>query len=423
MIYFESLKFANNLGHEYGLTLKLNNNQVHYLTSTKIDYLNQVYYLLKDKDNYVDGHLFFDNTEIMKLDSSKYSDFGYDNFSFFDESLIVDQHIKLKKLIDIFYSFDTKRIQTHREELLEFFGFDQTILNKKFKWLNDFDKWKFKLLLTLIKPCKYIIMQPINYEIYRENIAKSMQLILDKIVQKYNKTILVFQEFNNLLAKEIIDLNAKKYFTLNKKLTIINTKYNFQGFNLVKNKFNIYKYAWLNTWQIWVIFSFFSLILTTASIFMLAFWAIDDNHIPAQYAHILRLIHRNSAIWLFGGYSIYVLNIVLLTIITIFLYFKTKTYLNFLNTFNVRNVLINLTIPLLMIVVTLIITIIGFLINTLIFQLKLMNNESNIWWTSFYTSIAYFIYTCIISSFLIVATNNKIKFKKLLLRIINENVE
>ena len=422
MIYFESLKFANNLGHEYGLTLKLNDNQVHYLTSTKMEYLNQVYYLLKDKENYVDGHLFFDNFEVMNMDSSEYSNFGYENIAFFDDSLIIDQHTKLKNTVQIFYSFDTKKIEHSITELLEFFGFDENILNKKYKWLNDFDKWKFKLLLTLIKPSKYIVMEPIDYVVYRENIVKSMQLILDKIAKEFNRTILVFQQYNNLLAKEIVDLNNKKLFALNKRLTIINKKPQNVGFNLVKNKFNIYKYAWLYTWQIWATFSFFSIILTTTSIFMITLWSTNDSTVPQQFLHIVRMAKNNSVPWLLGAYFIYGLNIVILTLITILLFYKTRTYLNFLNTFNIRNSMISLTIPLLIVLVTLSITIIGFLINILIFQLKLMINESNIWWTSFYTGIAYFIYTFIVGSIFIVASNNKIKFKKLLLRIINENV-
>lgn len=244
MIYFESLKFNSSINHHpYGMTLRLKPHHVHYLTSTNINNLNEIYNLFKNKADYLDGQVFIDDMEVTHLNPVDFTNFNYDHLSFVDDSLIFDPHIYNEVLVNIFSSFNPKDKKIPVNELLELFEFNPSILHKKYKWLNDYDKWKFKLLLNLINPPEYLLIQPDNYEHYRENIAIEMVELLEKICNKFQITILVFQEYNNLLVNNIVDIDSKKYYQLNKKLTISNRKSQAIGFNLFANHFNIYRFV------------------------------------------------------------------------------------------------------------------------------------------------------------------------------------
>lgn len=421
MIYFESLKLKNNnFNQEYGLSLKIEKG-VHYFTSNSKKNLDSIYNYIRFRNDYLDGSLFIDNINISKLDANNFINFCYENISFCEDSLIVDQHISTYKLIEIFYSFDNKHIEYNLKQLLQIFDFDDNILHKKIKWLNEFDKWKFKLLLATIKPSKYLVIEPINYDFFRENVALEMKEILNAISEKLNKIVLVFQEYNNLLVDNIIDLNNKSNFQRNKRLTLTNNLRFFSGFNLIKNHFNIYKIALKSLWPLWLSFAVFSLIFTTVFIFMLSLYGTNKNSNPS-YEWLVDFAHKEGSLWLFGAYAIYSLNIILLTCVSLLVYFKTKNYLKFLNAFGVRNNLISLVIPLLILLMILLITILGFLINVLIFELKLEIHENDTWWASFYASVAYFLYAFVISCIFIFASNKKINFKLLIQKVINKNI-
>lgn len=141
MIYFESVKLTSSSNvHPYGMTLRLKPRHVHYLTSTNINNLNEIYNLFKNKTHYLDGQVFIDDVEVTRLNPVDFTNFNYDNLSFVDDSLIFDHHIYNEVLVNIFSSFNPKAQKIPLTEIMEMFGFNETVLHKKYKWLNDYDK-------------------------------------------------------------------------------------------------------------------------------------------------------------------------------------------------------------------------------------------------------------------------------------------
>lgn len=119
--------------------------------------------------------------------------------------------------------------------------------------------------------------------------------LLEKVSEKYKITILVFQEYNNLLVENIIDIDAKRYYQLNKKLTISNRRSQAIGFNLFANHFNIYRFVLTTMWPIWLTFAVLSLLFSSVSIFMLSLWnSPEDTKNALNY--LIVLTHHNEAL-------------------------------------------------------------------------------------------------------------------------------
>lgn len=74
---------------------------------------------------------------------------------------------------------------------------------------------------------------------------------------------------------------------------------------------------------------------------------------------------------MFGAYSTFGLNIILATTVTLTLFYKTRKYLDFLNAYQIKRNLIALVIPFLILCVIILTTLLGFLFNIIIFELKL----------------------------------------------------
>lgn len=412
MFYFESLKFKNSdLNYEYGLSLRLDKG-VHYLTSTYFTVLNNVYKYIRNSEGDLDGNLFIDNINLSQLDNVNRINFCYENISFCENTIVLDQNLQNQKILDMFYSFDKKDIPYNQSQMLEMFGLDPDILLSKFKWMNEFNQWKFKLLLACIKPSKYLIIEPYNYQNFRENVVDEMRSILELIHDRLKKTVLIFQQYNNLMASEIIDLNSKDNYIKNKRLTLSSFKTKFNGFNLLANNLNIYKYVLKSIWLWWTILGFGSLILTTVFIFMVTIYSLTSGTAP-EHEWLVNYAHRHYRSWLFGTWFIYLLNYILFSFTAFFVYKRTKNYLIFLNSLSIRQNLINLIIPLIIIFLLILITIIGFLINIFVFELKLNIHENDTWWASFYACVAYFLYAFITFCVTIFTGNKKTNIKLL----------
>lgn len=91
MFYFESLKInTDTFNSPYSLTLKLDDQNLHFVTSNNIEWLNKLFLFTKDRSFYHQGNWLVDNYDLIHMNKSMFSKFANQNFTFCDDTLIIN---------------------------------------------------------------------------------------------------------------------------------------------------------------------------------------------------------------------------------------------------------------------------------------------------------------------------------------------
>lgn len=408
MIYLESIKinkFKETYSH--GLSLLLNENFCHYITSNYKYKISTLYYLFKKMKNYLNGNILINNIDITKLDKNNLDNFYYKNIAFCDNELLFNEKISTKEYLSIVKNFSFNKNNPNIYKLIKIFNLNSNYLNKKIYKLNKLEKIKLIILSGILKNCKYLIINAINWNL-NLNEWEEIKNICEYISKKFQKTILMLMMKNNFLDN-YINLDNDDHFKFNNRLTIKEENNNFEGYKLLKHHFNIFTISIKYSYKIYFLYIFISLILMISSIFILTI--LNQKEIFSEN-NLIEYINQKEILFYILGYGLFIINLIVQIFISYLWYKNNKKYLLFLSTYNIHNLWVSLLIPILLILNTFIIVTTSYLINILILSSLDIKYNIEIWNTSLYTNLVYIIETFIISYILILRINNISNFYK-----------
>lgn len=413
MMYLESVKI-NKFKDTYihGLTLSFHENLSYYVYSNNKEKLNTLYFLIKIKKNYLNGNILINNTDITKLDKNNLDNFYYKNVAFCDKNLLFNNHYSVKEYINIVEKFSHSKSSIKLDKLLATLGLRMNFLNLKIAKLTEYQKSKLILIAGILKNTNYILLKLDDFNLNQSNVNEIMSSI--EIISKiYKKSIVVFNTkikyINNL-----INLENLEHYKFNNRLTINEEYQNFEGYKLIKHKFNIFTVAIKQSYKIYLFYLFVSLILMIFNIFILTI--LNQNQINNEN-NLINYINSNKIPFYILGYGIFAFNILFQCIIAYRWYKNNKKYLIFLSTFNIHNLWVSLLIPIILIINTFLIVTLGYLINIIILNSINIKYNIDIWNTSLYTNLVYILETFLISYILILRINNISNFYKVFMNL------
>lgn len=354
MFYFESLKInTDTFNSPYSLTLKLDDQNLHFVTSNNIEWLNKLFLFTKDRSFYHQGNWLVDNYDLIHMNKSMFSKFANQNFTFCDDTLIINSKWSVNKLIRFYKSF-YKLKNNKIDELLQILELKEINLNTKIKDLKVFELIKIKLLLSNLKANKYVIINLINYSNLDSTSCEKLVELLEKLKTKYQSEYLIFIN-NRLDIKNKIVLDSKDYLFFNKTLTIGNTIFTK---NIKHNN------TWTIIWNLIKILRFDLLLVFVINliIFTICIWMIVlDSYSGSSSTITNDFIRNNSAIWKTITYLLYIFSYITIFIGWAVMRRKRKKYLAFLASNNYNRMLIAYIWPVVFGVTTLLSIIVAFL--------------------------------------------------------------
>lgn len=413
MMYLESVKI-NKFKDTYihGLTLSFHENLSYYIYSNNKAKLDTLYFLIKIKKNYLNGNILINNTNITKLDKNNLDNFYYKNVAFCDKNLLFNNRYLVKEYVNVVEKLSHSKSSIKLDQLLSILCLRKNFLDLKITKLNEYQKSKLILIAGILKNTNYILLKLDDFNLNQSNVNEIMSSI--EIISKiYKKTIIVFNAkikyINNL-----INLENLNYYKFNNRLTINEEQPNFEGYKLIKHKFNIFTVAIKQSYKIYFIYFFISLLLMILNIFILTI--LNQNQIHNEN-NFINYINSNKILFYVLGYGIFAINILFQCIIAYRWYKNNKKYLIFLSTFNIHNLWVSLLIPIILIINTFLIVMLGYMINIIILNSISIKYNIDIWNTSLYTNLVYILETFLICYILILRINNISNFYKVFMNL------
>lgn len=410
MIYLESVKinkFPETYSH--GISLKLNENICYYITSKNINKINSIYNLLKSKQNYLNGNILINNNDIAKLDKNNLDNYYYKTVAFCEKTLFFNEKLIVEDYLKIIQNFSNKKVKLKIKDYFQIFKLNSKLIKSKISKLNNFSKIKLLLLAGIYKNTPVIVLNAIEWSLNATQISELKQMC-DILSEKFSKTILIFG-INQYLFSSQVDLDLDSYYQYNNRLTINEDNLKFEGYKLIKHNFNVFTVSIKQTYKIYLLYIFITLILMICSIFVLTI--LNQNSITNEN-DLINYIKQNDVGFYVLGYGLFALNLIVQAIISFFWYKSSKKYLLFLSTFNIHNLWVSLLIPIVLIISNFFIITISYLINIVILNSVDIKYNIEIWNTSLYTNLVYIIETFIISYILILRINNISNFYKII---------
>lgn len=412
MFYFESLKIKDDtFNSPYSLTLKLDDENLHFITSNNIEWLNKLFLFTKDRSFYHQGNWLVDNYDLIHMNKSMFSKFACQNFTFCDDTLIVNSKWSINKLIKFYKNF-YKTKNSEIDELFKILELENVDVNNKIKDLKSFELIKIKLLLASFKTSKYVIINFINHDNLDPDACDRLVKILVSLKKRYQSEYLIFIN-NKLEIKNKIVLDSKEYLFFNKTLTIGNTYYvkNIKCISTWTIIWNLIKILWLDLLLVFII----DVIIFTICIWMI----VLDTYSGSASTITNNFISNNAALWRTITYFLYIFSYITIFVGWAVMRRKRKKYLAFVASNNYNKLLIVYIWPIVFGLTTLLSIIIAFLLSITITtaSTKLSINELKYQLAIF----LYILYMTIFAIALSLQVNQTIKpngFKQTFIKII-----
>lgn len=154
----------------------------------------------------INGNIFLNEININCFNSSVYRQ---NLVTIIDESNSFIKNIKVMKYLKMV----TNNFRNTKSSELEFvdnaeliynllkkFGFNKTIFNKRIKDLNEVEKWQLKIVESLLKRTKILIVYK-TLDFYDDEMSNFCIDSLQNMVEKHNQCVLIFSNKQNLLNK------------------------------------------------------------------------------------------------------------------------------------------------------------------------------------------------------------------------------
>lgn len=356
MFYFESLKITTDtFNSPYSLTLKLDDHNLHFIASNNTELLSKLFLFIKDRSFYHQGNWLVDNYDLIHMNKSTFGKFAYQNFTFCDDTLIINLKWSVNKLIKFYKNF-YKVKNNEVDELLKILEIKDVDINSKIKDLKLFEFIKIKLLLASFKNGKYVIIDLINYGNLSSIICDKLVKLLTNLKSKFHREYLIFIN-NKLDIKNKIILDSKDCLFFNKTLTI-GDKYfpkNIKPINTWTITWNLIKVLKSDLLLVFVI----NLIIFTICIWMI----VLDSRSGSASTTINNFIKNNGPLWKTITYLLYIFSYITIFTGWAIMRPKRKKYLAFLASNNCNKLFIAYIWPIVFGLVTIFSILVSFLLS------------------------------------------------------------
>ncbi|MHC5268838.1 hypothetical protein ACYSNO_06645 [Enterococcus sp. LJL98] len=173
--------------------------------------LNEIFNLIGYFKTTSTGKIYLNEIDIRQFDPLIYRKNMItiaDEKNSFIQNLKVMEYLKL--VTDNFYNvilYDDSSIDNYTlvNTLLEDFKFNNTVLKKSIKNLKEIEKWNLKIVESLLKGSKFLIIYK-TLDYFNDEIRFQAIQTLNKLLEKYNLGILIFSSknyFENQIKKVI----------------------------------------------------------------------------------------------------------------------------------------------------------------------------------------------------------------------------